>query len=536
MFGLEYLVGPITTTLLIGASTVILLYWYSTRNHNYWKKKGVPFVEPYPLFGNTIDVMRNPVHEVEHKRYKKYGKIYGHFESNNPLLSVAEPALIREVLVKDFPSFPNRRVFNTGDPIIDNMLSLVRGDDWKRIRTIVTPTFTTGKIKRMLSILKDCSKTLVQNMKNDAKAGKNFNAKRLYGAFTMDVIASSAFSTKIDSHNDPDNQFVKYAKDVFNQPITWKAIVFQLAPSVARFFRLSIFNSASTVFFKEATMQIIEERKRTGQTRNDFLQLLLDTAKELADDKKLDLPSEKEEKDIAANYGEDTSGQQVFKNTSKYMSVDELVAQCVIFFLAGYDTTASTLSFASYFLAMNPGIQERLAQEVDEAIKETKGELTYEAIQNMKYLDNVISETLRICSPVIRLERSADADYELGDTGIIVEKGTVVTIPTFALHRDPQLYPDPEKFDPDRFTPEERSKRDQFAYLPFGAGPRNCVAMRFALMEVKVCLAHVIANFNFKRSPETKVPLEFNMGNQGLLQPKEILLSLEVRKNSALLQ
>ncbi|KAG8175867.1 hypothetical protein JTE90_026993, partial [Oedothorax gibbosus] len=218
------------------------------------------------------------------------------------------------------------------------------------------------------------------------------------------------------------------------------------------------------------------------------------------------------------------------------MSMDELVAQCVIFFLAGYDTTSSTLCFASYFLASNPDIQEKLAQEVHEAIQETKGELTYEAIQNMKYLDNVISETLRLCSPVIRLERSADADYVLGDTGITVEKGTVVNIPVFALHRDPQIYPDPEKFDPDRFTPEERAKRDQFAYLPFGAGPRNCVAMRFALMELKVCLAHVIANFNLKRCAETKVPLQFNMGNQGLLQPKELLLSLEIRKNSPLLQ
>ncbi|KAG8176913.1 hypothetical protein JTE90_018696, partial [Oedothorax gibbosus] len=77
MFGLEYLGGPITTTLLIGASTAILLYWYATRNHDYWKKRGVPFVKPYPLFGNTLDVMRNPVHEVEHQRYKKYGNIYG---------------------------------------------------------------------------------------------------------------------------------------------------------------------------------------------------------------------------------------------------------------------------------------------------------------------------------------------------------------------------------------------------------------------------------------------------------------------------
>ncbi|GIY36641.1 cytochrome P450 3A6, partial [Caerostris darwini] len=99
------------------------------------------------------------------------------------------------------------------------MLSIIRGEDWKRVRTIITPTFTTGKIKRMLSIFKDCANTLVNNMKANAEQGKPANAKWLYGAFTMDIIASSAFSTKIDSHNDPDNTFVKNARIVFAQSL-----------------------------------------------------------------------------------------------------------------------------------------------------------------------------------------------------------------------------------------------------------------------------------------------------------------------------
>ncbi|XP_035215013.1 cytochrome P450 3A19-like [Stegodyphus dumicola] len=243
--------------------------------------------------------------------------------------------------------------------------------------------------------------------------------------------------------------------------------------------------------------------------------------------------SEKEKEDIAENYGE-VDQHHVFKEiySNKSLSHDELVAQCVIFFLAGYETTASTLSFITYALALNQDVQDKLREEVDEAIKANNGELTYDAIQSMKYLDNVISETLRLYSPAIRTERYAEADYKLGDTGITIPKGMVITIPIYAIHRDPKYYPDPEKFNPDRFSPEERAKRDQYTYLPFGHGPRNCMGMRFALMEIKICLAEVVRNFKIKRCPQTKVPLEFLIGNgQGLLQPKEIVVQFEIRKD-----
>ncbi|KAG8172404.1 hypothetical protein JTE90_026868, partial [Oedothorax gibbosus] len=145
-------------------------------------------------------------------------------------------------------------------------------------------------------------------------------------------------------------------------------------------------------------------------TRNDFLQLLLQTAKETEDNQKSEVP---EKDDITSNYGmqEDINQQSLKTITSKSLSMTEVVAQCVTFFLGGYEMTALTLSFASYLLALNPDVQERLRQEVDETLKETGGELTYEAAQSMKYLDNVISETLRIYPPLIRLNRTAEADY-----------------------------------------------------------------------------------------------------------------------------
>ncbi|KAF8796724.1 Cytochrome P450 3A11 like protein [Argiope bruennichi] len=518
-------IRPLENSFIYGFVILIIIYWYSTRNHDYWKKKRIPYVKPLPLIGTVLDTMRKPLYEVECERYNELGPIYGYYEANNPVLTVGDPVLLKDILVKDFFSFTGRRIISTGDKVIDNMLTALRGEDWKRVRTIVTPTFTTGKLKRMLTIFKDCATTLMNNFKYLAKEGRPIDVKRIYGAFTMDVIASSAFSSKIDSHNDPDNRFVPAAKEVFNQKLGLRLLLFLIAPRLMKLLRISLFTSDATDFFRDITLQIIEERKRTGQ-------LLMDTAKEIG---KEEQKCEKETEDIVSNYEEHSAGHHIFKAmTMKSLSSDELVAQSVIFFTAGYDTTSSTLSFATYQLALNPDIQDTLREEVDLILQEKNGELTYEAIQKMKYLDNVISETLRLYPIVVKLERYSDTDYKLGDTGILIPKGMILSIPVIAMHRDPRLWPDPERFDPDRFTSEAKAKRDPYSYLPFGAGPRNCVGMRFALMQIKVCLALIIANFKINRCSETKVPLEFHLGQQGVLQPKEIVVSMEIKEDSFL--
>ncbi|GBM27683.1 Cytochrome P450 3A4 [Araneus ventricosus] len=272
------------------------------------------YVKPVPIFGSFIENLKRPLHETELKRYKNFGRIYGYFEGNQPVLSVAEPAILRNILVKDFHIFPSRRLFVTGEEMLDKMLFNVQGEDWKRIRTIITRTFSTGKIKKMMSIMKDCAETAVENFKTASKNGNPVELKRIYGAFTMDVIASSAFSTKIDSHNDANNEFVKTAKMVFAGNINWRFITFIMVPKLMRWLKISVFSPSVTNFFRDVTLQIIKERERTGQRRNDFLQLLVDSAKE-EEDTKLDLADEND--DLAATYGEVSTNHQIFKNVSK---------------------------------------------------------------------------------------------------------------------------------------------------------------------------------------------------------------------------
>ncbi|XP_071033396.1 lithocholate 6-beta-hydroxylase-like isoform X5 [Parasteatoda tepidariorum] len=529
---MEIFSGPLFATFLIGVSTFLLALWYSMKKQSYWKERNVPYVKPLPFLGSLLDNVTMTFQDQDYKRYNTLGPIYGVYEVNSPTLSVADPKLLRDILVKDFANFPNRRSFITGNKIGDNMLPSLEGEDWKRVRTIITPTFTTGKLKRLMSIFKDCAKTLSQNFKMSEMKKEPIDAKRLFGAFTMDVIASSAFSTKLDSHNDPENTFVRYARAAFSTKISWRMLLFLLAPKLMSFFKMSVSNPTVTNFFSEVTAQIIAERKRTKQTRNDFLQLLMDTAEETYKSEKKD---DVDDDDIAAKYGQDFVNQTIF-NTSenKNLSTDELVAQCVIFFLAGYETTATLLTYVLYCLALNGDIQEKSYQEITQCLKETNGELTYEALHNMKYLDNIISETLRLYPPGVRAERKVASEYKLGDTGITLEKDIIVSVPIFAIHRDPKYYPNPEKFDPDRFSAKEIAKRDSYVYLPFGHGPRNCVGMRFALLEAKVCLVYIISCFKTKPCDKTPVPMKFNHNAFGILQPKDVFLATEIRKDCLL--
>ncbi|GFQ94488.1 cytochrome P450 3A8 [Trichonephila clavata] len=347
----------------------------------------------------------------------------------------------------------------------------------------------------------------------------------MFGAFTMDVIASSAFGTKVDSHNDPQNVFVKRARAAFLKFTPFVIMVslviphwiLKLIPESINPCKLDTDN-----FFRDVTMSVIKQRKETGRRYNDFLQLMMDAADE----------AEQTENQEVVEDETDRFGSITFSETSasakyKKLSNNELLAQCILFFMVGYETTAAMLSFITYCLATNPEWQEKLIKEVDEAF-EKHGEMSYDAVREMKIMDAVVSETLRMHPTGASTGRTAIEDYELGNTGIIIKKGMTVMIPTYAIHYNPDFFEDPETFNPERFMEGYEPKHPQYAYLPFGAGPRNCLGMRFALLEIKMCLANLFRHFRVKTHTTTKIPVEYKKGSV-LLTVSELPLLVEKR-------
>ena len=201
----------------------------------------------------------------------------------------------------------------------------------------------------------------------------------------------------------------------------------------------------------------------------------------------------------------------------KTMSDEEVSAQSVIFMVAGFETTGSTLSFMAYVLAKYPEIQEKLLNEIDEAVKTRGAVPLYDFVNTLDYLDRVICEVLRLYTPGFLVHRRCNETCTIN--GVTIPSGFDVFMPPYVLHRDPALWPNPEKFDPDRFSPENREKQVPYSYMPFGMGPRQCIGFRFALLEIKIAMLKILSKVKFRRAADTVSQLRFR--SVLLMQPRD---------------
>ncbi|XP_077563283.1 cytochrome P450 3A41-like [Haemaphysalis longicornis] len=518
------LFGGLPEWIVLAATVCILLYLYASRRRNFWKDQNVTS-EPYALvFGPTLKLMFCPIHELDTARYKKYGKLFGGFETGNVVLFVSDPELVKQVMVKDFPSLPNRRPFKFYDPLLDNMMSIIPVEQWRKIRPAASPAFSTGKLRKMNSLIEDCAVITAEHLKKAAEKKEDIDIKQFYGNYALDVIARCAFATRLDSHSDQTNEFVTRSRQAFSGKITPRLFVFFVFPAIAKLLKLRPFSTEIFLYFKQLCENIIESRQDKKSRHEDFLQLMMD-----AQEGKLSAAAENssERDNQLFNLGEDLKPDTSF-SSDKTLNEDEAMAQCVLFILAGQDTTSTVISYTLYLLALHPDVQEKLRKEADECFATHGEHPSLDVVTKLKYLHCVVSEALRMYPPATRIERSAIDDYVLGDTGVQLKKGDLVAIPVYAMHHDPQNFPDPFTFNPERFSEENVGSIQPYTYLPFGAGPRNCIGMRFALQAVKLSVLHTVRNVQLVRTEKTKVPLEFQNGFS-VLTAKDITLGIRQR-------
>ncbi|KAJ8928370.1 hypothetical protein NQ314_019101 [Rhamnusium bicolor] len=200
-------------------------------------------------------------------------------------------------------------------------------------------------------------------------------------------------------------------------------------------------------------------------------------------------------------------------NINRDLTNEDITAQALIFLFAGFDTVSSLMSFTAYELGVNQDIQHRLKKEVDATWKECGGKLTYESLLKMKYMDMVISEAMRKWPNLPQTDRICTKPYTIQPTTpeeepVHLEKGATVIIPIYPIHRCPKFYPDPDRFDPERFNDENKGNINPYTYMPFGVGPRNCIGSRFALLEVKIIFFSVLKHFEIVPIEKTQIPFE----------------------------
>ena len=485
ILGLVNIPGWLVTVLTIS----LCLYIYTKYKQSIFKRYGIPAgPKPTPFLGSMPEFIKKGMFQMDVDNVKNYGTFFGSFVGNIPTVMISDPDMIREIAIKQFQNFQDR----TQSVVIPKFwrlaLNNATGDHWRLLRTTISPTFSSGKLRKMEPILDKCLDSFIEVLNKTVKDGTVLDIQPVFGALTLDIVCSCAFGIEVNSQENPEDPFVQKAKEAFNFSLASNPFLFFnfLFPESKHLLKhIKIPDSKAIIYMKEITQKVIDERRRTGASKfNDLLQLLIDAHQD-------------------SDYNDnDTEPVQYEGERKRRLTDDEILANSVTFLLAGYDTTATALTWLAYCLATNIDVQEKLITEIDQELGVKKP--SYDNVFKLQYLDMVFSETLRLYSPATRTNRQVVRDTVI--CGKTLPGGVSVTFPIAGLHRLPEFWPEPEKFDPQRFSPENKEKINRFTYMPFGLGPRNCVGMRLAQFEVKMAIVTLLQRYKIEPTDKLQIP------------------------------
>lgn len=486
---------------------VLSLILYSKYKQSYFSRRGIPGPKPSLFMGNLSHIGKVGHENFDRRCADKYGPYFGSFYGNHPVLVICDPDMIKEITVSQFSKFYDRADTVRMPKKWQDSINNAKGTKWKYLRSVIQPTFSPAKVKNMRPILKRCLDDFIETMDNklDAIDDGVIDIYKMYTALTMDIICSSAFGIEVNSQKNADDQFVRNASKVLSAGIN-NIVVFLNFLFPDRFFREIVMfisgdwvNKSAMKFLTSTVKQAIQVRKEAESTEfHDLLKQMMDTQKNTTEH----------------GISDDKSFEQM-KNEG--MSDEDIIINGIIFLAAGFETTSSLLSLLTHSLAAYPDFQDRLVDEIDETVGRNDDAISYDKIQEMEFLDMFVQETLRMYPPAGRFNRQPCQDIEI--KGLKLRKGEDITFSTHALHKNPLYWMDPDKFDPDRFSPKNKNNIVPYSYIPFGAGPRNCVGMKLALAEVKMTVVRLLQHVRVMRSREFRTPPEISTKG-GILRPK----------------
>ncbi|KAK3599085.1 hypothetical protein CHS0354_024413 [Potamilus streckersoni] len=445
----------------------------------------------------------------QRKQTEKYPKIVrGWLGPFIALITVHHPDTVKIILRSSEPK--GEQVYNFVRPWLGDGLLVSSGEKWARNRRLLTPAFHFDILKPYMAIYNRCADVLLDKISQFTRNGVSqyWELCSEISLFTLDVILQCAFSCDIDCQRAGSNHSYVCAVREMNQLITdrfykfWvhRDFLYFLTPDGRRFKKHSEFvHKVAEDIISKRRKEL--ENKKTEQTGSkkclDFLDILL-TAR-------------------------DENGQG--------LSQLEIRNEVDTFLFEGHDTTASALSWTLFSLAEHPDIQHKVQAEIDEVLAgRDSDDILWEDLQNLKYTTMCVKEGLRLHTPVPFIQRQLTQNLIIDNK--TVPKGSLVCILLYNVHHNPSVWPDSLRFIPERFSPENVENRDPFAFVPFSAGPRNCIGQNFAMHEMKLLIARILRRFcleldpNHKAEKEEQVVMKAKNGIRVRAIPRQIACNL----------
>ncbi|PSN37164.1 Cytochrome P450 4C1 [Blattella germanica] len=428
--------------LLVLSIVGAVLFLYLKHQHNklkpvFEKASNIPGPATCPLLGNALQFGRNNKDFFEYLLWvtREHGPIARVWIG--PILAVIlADAKYVEIIMGSNKHIDKSGLYKFGDDWLGQGLILSNGSRWKKHRKIITPAFHVKVLETFIDVFNRNTKILNQKLEKNVN-GPDFDIFPYCNLAALDIICVNKMGSVM---------FVR----AFN-PLLHPKFIFNLSS-------LGKIQKKCLKVLHGMTNSVIRTRKKQKKQKYAFLDLLIQTQRD----------------------GEILSDEEVREE------VDNLL-------LAGHDTTTSTLSFTCWLLAKHPDIQEKVMTEIEEIFGDSNRDPTFRDLQEMKYMEMVIKETLRLFPSVPIFGRILTEDVPMDE--FILPAGTNIGFNPYMMHRDPKYFPDPEKFDPDRFLPENCVNRHPYCYIPFSAGPRICLGMKFGMMELKAMLTGILRKY-----------------------------------------
>lgn len=358
-----------------------------------------------------------------------------------------DPELIQHVLLTHQENYPkgrlNRQILGR---VLGSGLLTSEGEFWRRQRRIAAPAFHHRRLVALADVMSEACARLAADWQR--RAGSQVDMLHEMMQLTMDIVTRALFSADVADDAEELGAAITRLLDGFGSPSMVDLIGLPEWLPRSR----DAEAQAAIRYVEDRLYRIIAERRSGAVKRDDLLQMLLDSRDE---------------------------------ETGEGMSDKQLRDELFTLFAAGHETTANALTWTWYLLALHPDVENRLQGEVDDVLQ---GRLpAFDDLDRLPYSRMVFEESMRLYPPAFSTSRVAREEDRIDD--YVIPKGAIVTLSPWVTHRNPNLWPDPERFDPERFAPGRQRERHKFAYFPFGGGPRVCIGNAFALMEGRLALA-----------------------------------------------
>jgi len=470
-------------TILMGIAALLLFLilgsiLYLRRNYGVLDKSGYPVVKPMFVFGSgPFKMHKTNCIEIDTKRHQQYGSVYGAYWITQPWVYVSDPEMIKQICIKDFDHFPAHQLVFQEKKY--KSLDSTEGAEWKELRKAMSPVFTSGKLKGMISLMDGALDNMINYLNKEVKVNPEIYAKFLFSRLALDIIGLTAFAINIncfekENETNPIYLAAKEAIAEFRIKTMFESVMFQGLLGLSGIFGDLDFVTDGIRKLWDHVKRIQDEREANGNKYGDFVDRLIEMKSSLV--------------------------------KSGLISEEQVTAQGMIFFLAGYDTTSRGMTALLYFLSKNQEEYDILQDEIDSVDGDN---FNHDTIADLPYLEACLKESMRLLPAIARNDRKCVKDWEY--KGYKIKKGTCVGLMNYVVHHHPDYWPEPELFKPERFLKENAGNIIPCTYLPFGAGPRACIGERFAMVEMKIAMAKLLQNFRIEATDETK--LNFKKGD-----------------------